>query len=92
MSENDFDFVKRERNTILTPLEKENHLWDYAHVKHLCGAGKLYVRLNICKNVISDTSSDDSDSTSLPVMLPPPPQPMIGPKLFNKYATICCCG
>ena len=78
MSENDFDFVKRERNTILTPLGKENHLWDYAHVKHLCGAGKLYVRLNICKNVISDTSSDDSDSTSLPVMLPPPP-PMIGP-------------
>lgn len=73
MSENDFDFVNRERNTILTPLEKENHLWDYAHVKHLCGAGKLYVRLNICKNVISDTSSDDSDSTSLPVMLPPPP-------------------
>lgn len=90
MSENDFDFVKRERNTILTPLEKENHLWDYAHVKHLCGAGKLYVRLNICENVISDTSSDDSDSTSFPVMLPPPP--MIGPKLFNKYATICCCG
>ena len=69
MSENDFDFVKRERNTILTPLEKENHLWDYAHVKHLCGAGKLYVRLNICKNVISDTSSDDSDSTSLPAKM-----------------------
>lgn len=69
MSENDFDFVKRERNTILTPLEKENNLWEYAHVKHLCGAGKLYVKLNICKDVISDTSSDDSDSTSLPVML-----------------------
>ena len=71
ISETDFDFVKRERNTTLTPVVKENHLWDYAHVKHLCGAGKLYVRLDICKDVISVTSSDDSDSTSLPVMLPP---------------------
>ena len=71
ISETDFNFVKRERNTILTPVVKENHLWDYAHVKHLCGSGKLYVRLNICKDVISRTSSDDSDSTSLPVMLPP---------------------
>ena len=71
ISETDFDFVKRERNTILTPVVKENHLWDYVHVKHLCGAGKLYVRLDICKDVISGTSSDDSDSTSLLVMLPP---------------------
>ena len=71
ISETDFDFVTRERNTILTPVVKENHLWDYAHVKHLCGAGKLYVTLNICKDVISGNSSDDSDSTSLPVMLPP---------------------
>ena len=31
ISETDFDFVKRERNTILTPVVKENHLWDYAH-------------------------------------------------------------
>ena len=35
ISENDFDFVKRERNTILTPVVKENRLWDYAHMKHL---------------------------------------------------------
>ena len=81
ISETDFDFVKRERNTILTPVVKEHHLWDYAHVKHLCGAGKLYVRLNICKDVILGTSSDDSDSTSLPVMLPPP---IIGPKLVQQ--------
>ena len=43
-------------------------------MKHPCGAGKLYVRLNICKDVIL-TSSDDSDSTSLPVMLPPIERP-----------------
>ena len=55
ISVKDIDFVKRERNTIVTP------------VKHLCGAGKLYVRLNISKDVIGFTS-DDSDS-SLPTML-----------------------
>ena len=31
ISDTDFDFVKRKRNTILTPVVKENHLWDYAH-------------------------------------------------------------
>jgi len=67
ISVKDFDFVKRERNTIVTPVVKENHTWDYAHVKHLCGAGKLYVRLNISKDVIG-CASDDSDS-SLPTML-----------------------
>ena len=73
ISENDFDFVKRERNSIVTPVVKENHSWDYAHVKHLCGAGKLYVRLNVSKDIISKdmagATSDDSDS-SIPAMLP----------------------
>ena len=67
ISEDDFDFVKRERNSIVTPVVKENH------VKHLCGAGKLYVRLNVSKDVISKdmagATSDDSDS-SIPAMLP----------------------
>jgi hypothetical protein len=33
---------------------KEGHKWDYAHVKHLCGAGKLYVRLNTNKDMIME--------------------------------------
>ena len=46
----DFDFVRRERNTISVPVVKENHKWDYKHVKHLCGThlcgtGRLYVRV-----------------------------------------------
>ena len=55
-----FDFVKRDRNTICTPVVKEGHVWDYPHVKHLCGAGKLYVRLNISKALITmdDTGND----------------------------------
>ena len=42
-----FDFVKRERNTIITPVVKNCHKWDFQQVKELCGQGKLYVRLNV---------------------------------------------
>ena len=42
-----FDFVKRERNTITTPVVKNSHKWDFQQVKELCGQGKLYVRLNV---------------------------------------------
>ena len=55
-----FDFVKRDHNTICTPVVK-GHNWDYAHVKHLCGAGKLYVRLNISKDVLMEDFISQSD-------------------------------
>ena len=42
-----FNFVKRERNTIVTPVVKSSHKWDFQQVKELCGQGKLYVRLNV---------------------------------------------
>ena len=74
----DFEFVKRERNVITTPIVKDNHAWDFSHVKHLCGHGRLYVRLtthdidevsgkvqNKCKEDTSAaTSSNTSASTS----------------------------
>ena len=41
----DFEFVKRDRNIISTPVVKTGHRWDFVHVKHLCGNGRLYVRL-----------------------------------------------
>ena len=41
----DFECVKRNRHTIFTPAVKEAHWWDFAHVKHLCVNGHLYVRL-----------------------------------------------
>ena len=41
----DFEFVKRDRNIISTPVVKKGHQWDFVHVKHLCGNGRLYVRL-----------------------------------------------
>ena len=36
--------MKRDRNIISTPVVK-GHQWDFVHVKHLCGKGRLYVRL-----------------------------------------------
>ena len=47
-----FDFVKRERNKVTTPLVNKSLEWNYKHVKELCGQGKLYVRLNVLREVI----------------------------------------
>ena len=60
----DFDFVKRDRRTISTPVVKEAHLWDFAHVKHLCGNGRLYVRLVTSRKDIEHTEHKDSTLTA----------------------------
>ena len=69
---NYFDFVKRDRNTICTPVVKKGDTWDYAHVKHLCGSGKLYVRLNVSKDIMKDedTGSDDEQPPLTDLNLP----------------------
>ena len=59
----DFEFVKRDRHTISTPVVKEAHLWDFAHVKHLCGNGRLYVRLVTSRKDIEHTEHRDSTLT-----------------------------
>ena len=58
----DFDFVRRERSTITTPVVKADHHWDFKHVKHLCGQGKLYVRLNVNKHLL-EPESEGSEIT-----------------------------
>ena len=60
----DFEFVKRDRHTISTPVVKEAHLWDFAHVKHLCGNGRLYVRLVTSRKDIEHTEHRDSTVTA----------------------------
>ena len=55
----DFDFVKRERNKISRPVTKKGHTWGFDHVKHLCGTGKLYVRLNIAKETLNENEDDE---------------------------------
>ena len=41
----DFDFVRRNRNTISSPLVKEDHVCDFKHVKHVCGNGRFMAGL-----------------------------------------------
>ena len=60
----DFEFVKRDRHTISTPVVKEAHLWNFAHVKHLCGNGRLYVRLVTSRKDIEHTEHKDSTLTA----------------------------
>ena len=47
-----FDFVKRERNKVTTPVVSKSLEWNYKHVKELCGQGKLYVRLNVPRGAL----------------------------------------
>ena len=66
----DFDFVKREQNTISKPIiVRENHKWNFKHVKNLCGNGRLYLRLNC---VCSELVASDIDTTTA---TPPSPAP-----------------
>ena len=59
INQRDFDFVKRERNTISLPVVKDDHKWDFKHIKHLCGNGRLYVRLNVPKHTLVSLSDDE---------------------------------
>lgn len=53
IGKNDFDFMRRVRN-VTKPIVKKEHKWDFKHVKNLCGTGRLYVRLNIHKDLLKD--------------------------------------
>lgn len=64
-----FDFVKRDRNKIITPVVNKSMTWDFKHIKELCGQGKLYVRLNVRQESlqilsVNEVSSDDEDTKS----------------------------
>ena len=48
----DFEYVKRDRNIISTPVVRKQHRWDFVHVKQLFGNGHLYVRLVTCRENI----------------------------------------
>ena len=76
----DFDFVRRDRSTISSPLVKKGHVCDFKHVKHLCGNGRLYVSLNISKNSLNkdeeakDLQRPNSAAGSV-TQTPTPPAP-----------------
>ena len=66
----DFEFVKRDRNIISTPVVKKGHQWDFVHVKHLCGNGRLYIRLVTCRENIEQNNgilaTDSENLVSFP--------------------------
>ena len=66
ITKKDFDFIRRERN-ITTPIVKAEHQWDFNHVKQLCGQGKLYVRLKVIKDILTDNekAADSDDVTEI---------------------------
>ena len=44
------------------------HKWDFAHVKNLCGQGRLYVKLNVSKDELLNRGDSD-DELSKPTFL-----------------------
>ena len=71
----DFDFVKRDRNTVCFPTTTDSWEWDFEAVKTLCGQGKLYCRLkessmsfHLTRNA-DLSSSSSSDEKKLPPIL-----------------------
>lgn len=57
----DFDFVKHEKNVVTLPVVKTGHKWDFAHVKNLCGQGRLYVKLNVSKDELLNRGNSDDE-------------------------------
>ena len=59
--------MKRDRNKVTTPVVNKSFKWNYKHLKELSGQGKIYVRLNIDREIIElnpdpqDMSSDEDD-------------------------------
>ena len=56
-----FDFVKRERNKVTTPVVSKSLEWNYKQVRELCGQGKLYIRLNVPRECIELTIEPSAD-------------------------------
>lgn len=73
IGKNDFEFVKRDRQTIVRPAVKQGHKWDFRHVKNLCGQGRLYVQLKIPSHDLVDipgsNPNDDLATQASPSLL-----------------------
>ena len=61
----DFDFVKRERSSVIVPAVKPGHKWDFAHIKNLCGQGRLYTQLNVSSDELVEREGELNDEINL---------------------------
>ena len=57
----DFHFVKQERSSVIVPAVKPGHKWDFAHIKNLCGQGRLYVQLNVHSSQLLEREGEEND-------------------------------
>ena len=69
ITKSDFNFVKGERNTIIQPIVKSGHKWDFVHVKNLCGQGKLHVQLTSPSEAIIGRSNIDTGDDTDDILL-----------------------
>jgi len=62
----DFEFVKRDRNIIFTPVVKKGHQWDFVHVKHLCGNVRLVTSRENTEQKDGTLATDSDNVVSSP--------------------------
>lgn len=53
--------MKCEKHVVTLPVVKTGHKWDFAHVKNLCGQGRLYVKLNVSKDELLNRGNSDDE-------------------------------
>ena len=70
MGRNDFEFVKRDRQTIVRPAVKQGHKWDFRHVKNFCGQGRLYVQLKVSSDDLIAVDESELNDNNLSPQLP----------------------
>ncbi len=58
-NKDDFEFAKRDRQTIIRPAVKKGQKWDFRHVKNLCGQGRLYCQLKVCSSDLARIDQGD---------------------------------
>ena len=44
---NNFEFIKREKRVLCTPLAPDGFKWNFESIKVFCGQGKLHCRLKV---------------------------------------------
>ena len=73
MGRNDFEFVTRDRQTIVRTAVKQEHEWNYRRFKNLCCQGQLCVQLKVSSNdliAVDESEPNDNDlSHQLPVSI-----------------------
>ena len=73
-------------------MVKENHKWDFKHVKHLCGTGRLYVRLNVPEYTLEspdeESKSAENDCDGIEMLSQVVSQPIVEPDSYRRFPQV----